>query len=107
MNMNRKLRYVPALEESEDLQHFFNMEDLCGVHYDYLLMKLKAVFGSCLCIDIVLQFIFASHLVAGYMHLCLNISDDYEYIVMLMPTKPVLAETSARIMNVCLTELIN
>ncbi|KAF0439331.1 hypothetical protein F8M41_004158 [Gigaspora margarita] len=47
MDMNRKLRYVPALEESEDLHYFFNMEDLCGVHYDYLLMKLKGKTRTC------------------------------------------------------------
>ncbi|CAG8831877.1 11791_t:CDS:1, partial [Gigaspora margarita] len=69
-----------------------------------------AIFGPRLCIDIVPQSRFASHLVAGYMHLCLNISDDREYVVTSMPTEPVLAEASARIMNdptVRLAELIN
>ncbi|CAG8852198.1 13669_t:CDS:1, partial [Gigaspora margarita] len=69
-----------------------------------------AIFGPRLCIDIVPQSKYASHLVAGYMHLCLNISDDREYVITSMPTEPVLAEASARIMNdpnVRLTELIN
>ncbi|CAG8498236.1 4132_t:CDS:1 [Funneliformis caledonium] len=69
-----------------------------------------AIFGPHLCIDIVLQSRYASHLIASYMHLCLDISENRECIIISMPTEPVLAEAAAQIMNdpnVNLTELIN
>ena len=74
------------------------------------IIETLAIFGPRLCIDIVPQSRHASQLIAGYMHLCLNISEDRECVITSMPTEPVLAEASARIMNdpnVRFTELIN
>ena len=74
------------------------------------IMETLAIFGPRLCIDIVPQSRYASHLIASYMHLCLDISEDRECIITSMPSEPVLAEAAARIMNdsnVNLTELIN
>ncbi|CAG8834999.1 27161_t:CDS:2, partial [Racocetra persica] len=80
------------------------------VQNKFNIMETLAIFGPRLCIDIVPQSRYASHLVASYMHLCLDISEDRECIITSMPSEPVLAEASARIMNdpdVCFTELIN
>ena len=74
------------------------------------IMEALAIFGPRLCIDIVPQSRFASHLIASYLHICLNISEDRECIITSMPTEPVLAEAAARMMNdpnVSLAELIN
>ena len=73
-------------------------------------MEALAIFGPRLCIDIVPQSRFASHLIASYLHICPNISEDRECIITSMPTEPVLAEAAARMMNdpnVSLAELIN
>ncbi|CAJ0749101.1 3807_t:CDS:2, partial [Entrophospora sp. SA101] len=74
------------------------------------IMETLAIFGPHLCIDIVPQSRYASHLIASYMHLCLDISEDRECIITSMPTEPVLAEAASQIMNdsnVNLTKLIN
>ncbi|CAG8638432.1 1329_t:CDS:2 [Paraglomus occultum] len=74
------------------------------------IMEALAIFGPRLCIDIVPQSRFTSHLIANYLYICLNISEDRECITTSMPTEPVLAEAAARMMNdpnVSLAELIN
>jgi hypothetical protein len=74
------------------------------------IVETLAILGSRLCIDITPQSEYASQLMAGYMRLCLYILEDRESIITSMPSEPVLAEASARIMNdpnVNLTQLIN
>jgi len=41
-----------------------------------------AILGPCLCIDIVPQSRFTSHLIANYLYICLNISEDHECITL-------------------------
>ena len=59
------------------------------------IVEALAIFGPRLCIDIVPQSRFASHLIASYLHICLNISEDHECIITSMPMEPVLAEAAA------------
>ncbi|CAG8854769.1 20013_t:CDS:1, partial [Gigaspora margarita] len=74
------------------------------------ILETLAILGPRLCIEIAPQSGYAPDLIANNMRLCINILEDRKYVVTSMPTEPVLAEASARIMNdpyVSLTELIN
>ncbi|CAG8831448.1 30742_t:CDS:1, partial [Racocetra persica] len=69
-----------------------------------------AILGPRLCVEIAPQSEYAPDLIANNMRLCIKVLEDRKYIVTAMPTEPVLAEASARIMNdphISLTELIN
>ncbi|CAG8462437.1 27206_t:CDS:2 [Dentiscutata erythropus] len=102
MDLNTEIK----LEMSEDLQHFFQY----GRPFEAEEFKPECVIVLAMDKLVVPQSRYASQLVMGYMHLYLNILDDYEYVITLMPSEPMLAEASAWIMNnpnICLTELIN
>ncbi|CAG8805753.1 15781_t:CDS:2, partial [Gigaspora margarita] len=74
------------------------------------ILETLAILGPRLCIEIVPQSRVASSLVANNLRLCINILEDREYVVTSMPTEPLLAEASARIMNdpyISPIELIN
>ncbi|CAG8772474.1 11839_t:CDS:1, partial [Racocetra fulgida] len=74
------------------------------------ILETLAILGPRLCIEVAPQSGYAPDLIANNMRLCINILEDRKYVVTSMPTEPVLAEASARIMNdphVSLTELIN
>ncbi|CAG8585071.1 8580_t:CDS:2, partial [Ambispora leptoticha] len=60
------------------------------------IMETLAIFGPYLYIDIMSQSRYTSHLITSYMHLCLDISEDHEYIITLISSESVLTEATLK-----------
>jgi len=57
-----------------------------------------AILSSRISINVVLGSQIASELVAGYMAICFYISDDFQRLMIMYPSEPILAEASAQLM---------
>ncbi|CAG8749585.1 6023_t:CDS:2 [Cetraspora pellucida] len=63
------------------------------------ILNTLAILEFHLCIEIVLQSVYAPDLIANNMCLCISVLENCKYVVILMPTEPVLVEASTRIIN--------
>ncbi|CAG8744215.1 25005_t:CDS:10 [Cetraspora pellucida] len=112
-----------TLKESEDPQHFFQYRkplwsallmpssDTKGMESECIIkLAIDKLLGPHLCVEIMPQSEYASNLIANNICLCIKVLENCKYIVIAMPSKSVLVEASAQIMNdphIRLTELIN
>ncbi|CAG8522319.1 12399_t:CDS:2, partial [Dentiscutata heterogama] len=112
--------YVYTIATRIELEHIIElaMNKLIGGQFFSIwkkevqikILDTLAILGPCLYIKIAPQSGYVSDLIANNMRLCISVIEDCKYFVISMPTEPVLAEASARIINdpkISLTELIN